>query len=193
MVASLKNRRGIVWLLVLLAVLATGVGAVPLFMSGLPDPAVANREELLRWIVARDLAKESPETCLVLVNRLEAEFGTGVDWESLDGRLSEAQREQLWRNIPLLFRPWLVEKATAYARLAKAQRSEFMDGVFKTLAAWKGADRLRAKQAGGATAPSLLRVFFDLVESYKQSAGPSQREQITQFVAALQFRALTSL
>ena len=58
-----KNRRGILWLLVLVALVAAGIGtAIPFLQPRLPDPAVASRDELLRWLVARDLAKESPQT-----------------------------------------------------------------------------------------------------------------------------------
>jgi hypothetical protein len=190
-----KNRRRLVlWLLLLTVLAATGIGAaVPFLVSGLPNPAVANREELLRWLVARDLAKESPETCLVLVQRLEEEFGDGLDWDSLDGEVTDAQREQLWKNIPRLFGPWLSEKAAIYARLSNGERPQFMDHIFKTLLTWRGADRLQTKQAGDgpATQPrSLLSVFFDQVEARKRDAEPSEREHISQFVGALQARAL---
>jgi hypothetical protein len=195
MVTFPKNRRKLIlWLLLPTALLATGIGAaVPFLVLGLPDPAVANREELLRWIVARDLTKESPETCLVLVRRLEEEFRDGVDWASLDGEVTDAQREQLWKNIPLLFGPWLNEKAAIYAQLSSAERPKFMDRIFKTLLTWQGADRLQAKQStdSPATPPhSLLSVFSDQVEASKRNAEPSEREHISQFLWALQARAL---
>jgi hypothetical protein len=189
----MTTRRRILWLLLPLALLGTGVGAaVPFFFPGLPDPAVANREQLFRWIITRDLAKESPETCLVLVQRLEEEFRTGVDWDSMDGHITDAQREQLWKNIPLLFRPWLCEKAKVYARLSAVERSKFMDAIFNTLSAWRGADKLQAKPSDNASAqrPNLLSVFFDQVDACKKEAEPDERDRITQFVGALQIRAL---
>jgi hypothetical protein len=195
MATPAKNHRRIVtlWLMLLLVLLATGGVAAAFLFSGLPDPAVANRDQLLRWLVARDLSKESPETRLVLVRRLDEEFATGIDWESLAGQMSEGHREQLWKNIPLLFRSWLSEKAATYARLSQTQRSKFMDKVLKTLAAWQGADRLQAKQ-GSPSSPeaprTLLMVFLDQIEACKRNAEPSDREQITQFVLALQMRAL---
>jgi hypothetical protein len=191
--AKKRGRIVALWLALLLALLATGGVAAAFLFSGLPDPAVANRDQLLRWLVARDLAKESPETCRVLVRRLDEEFASGVDWESLSDQMSEGHRKQLWKNIPLLFRPWLSEKAAIYARLSQEQRSKFMDKVLKTLAAWQGADRLQAKPSdqGSCDSPrSLLTVFLDQIEACKRNAEPSEREQITQFVLALQMRAL---
>jgi hypothetical protein len=109
----------------------------------------------------------------------------------MDGRLTDAQREQLWKNIPLLFRPWLCEKAKVYAQLSAVERSKFMDAIFKTLSAWRGADKLQAKpDDASAQRPSLLSVFFDQVDACKKDAEPDERDHISQFVGALQIRAL---
>jgi hypothetical protein len=190
----MTRRRLILGLLLLTALIATGIGAaVPFFVSGLPNPALANREELLRWIVARDLAKESPETCLVLIRRLEEEFRDGIDWDTVGGKISDAQREQLWKNIPLLFGQWLGDKAAIYAHLSNAERSGFMDRILKTLLSWQGVNRLQAKQVGkDCTNPphNLLCVFSDAVKARKENADPAEREHISQFVDALQARVL---
>jgi hypothetical protein len=195
MVVSSKTHRGVLWLLLLLALLAAGVGAaVPFLTPGLPDPAVANREELLRWLVTRDLGQESSKTRLVIVQRLEQEFRAGVDWEALSRQTTEAQRKQLWCNIPLLLGPWLTEKASLYSQLPDAKRIEFIDGVIDSLQAWRGADQLQAPQS--AETPSAQRrgavqkMFLDQVEECKRSADQQQRDRIAQFVAALQFRFL---
>lgn len=191
----MKNRRKTVWLLVLLAsILTIGVAASLMMPHGLPHPDIASRHELLQWVVDRDLAKESPETCLTLVRRLEGEFSaTGVDWASLDGQLTDAQREQLWKNIPLLFRPWLGEKAAIYARLSNAERSRFMDSVMKMLATWQGADQLQVKKADKHTAKEshdLTAMLINQIEAYKRDAEPSERDRIDQFFLAIQARAL---
>jgi len=113
--------------------------------------------------------------------------------KALDGEITDAQREQLWKNIPLLFRPWLSEKAAIYARLSNAERPKFMDCIFKTLLTWQGADRLQTEQStdGPSTTPhSMLSVFADQVEASKRDAEPLEREHISQFLWALQARAL---
>lgn len=189
-----KNRRGILLLLLLAALLAAGAGiAVPLLISGLPDPAVANRDQLLRWLVARDLAKEPPKTRLVLVQRLEGEFRSGIDWEALNRKLTETQREQLWNNIPSLFGPWLSDKASAYSQLPKKERPRFIDGVIDSLMRWRGVERVKTQKAGehGHDASNLMSVFLSQVEECKRNAEPQQRGDITNFLAALQIRILT--
>jgi len=194
MAISAKTRRGILWLLLLAALLAAGVGAaVPFLTSGLPDPTVADRDELLRWLVTRDLAKESPKTRLVLIQRLEQEFRSGVDWDALNRQTTEAQRKQLWSNIPLLLGPWLNEKASVYSQLPDKQRLQFIDGVIDSLLAWRGADRLQVGHSGGAPqskSRGLVSTFLDQVEECKRNAEPQQRDRISQFLGAIQVRFL---
>jgi hypothetical protein len=182
------------WLLSLTALLAAGIGAAVPFLasSGLPDPAVANREELLRWLITRDLAKESAKTRLALVQRLEEEFRRGVDWEALRGKTTEAQRKQLWHNIPLLLGPWLCEKASIFSRLPAAKRMPFLDESIDAILAWQGVDRLRQdSDAPAGKSPGLLSVLLDQVEKCKRDVEPQQRDRISQFLTALQVRMLT--
>jgi hypothetical protein len=194
MVAVPKNRRGILWLLALAALLAAAIGAaVPFLAPGLPDPAVASRDELLRWLVTRDLAQESPSTRLALVERLEQEFRSSMDWDAFDAKMTEAQRKRLWSNIPLLLGPWLSEKASVYAQLPERQRPQFIDGVIDSLLAWRGVDRLQARHSSDASpgrSRSLLAVLLEQVEECKRNAEPQQRDRILQFLGALQVRFL---
>ena len=184
-----KNRRGILWL-VLAVALAVGIGvAIPLLPPRLPDPAVANRDQLLRWLVARDLAKESPKTRLVLIQRLEKEFHSGVDWEALKRNTTEAQRKQLWSNIPLLLGPWLNERASAYSQLPPAERLQFIDEVIDSLTAWSGAEKLQP-HAAHSDSDGMLSAVLGQVEECKRTAEPKQRDHISHFLADLQLRFL---
>ena len=189
-----KNRRGILWL-VLAVALAVGIGvAIPLLPPRLPDPAVANRDQLLRWLVARDLAKESPKTRLVLIQRLEKEFHSGVDWEALKRNTTEAQRKQLWSNIPLLLGPWLNDRASAYSQLPQSERLQFIDEVIDSLTAWSGAEKLQpCKEPCAAQkndSDGMLSAVLSQVEECKRTAEPKQRDHISHFLADLQLRFL---
>jgi hypothetical protein len=190
-----KNRRGILWLLLLVALLAAGIGVtLPLLRPRLPDPAVANHDELLRWLVTRNLAEESPETRLVLIRRLEQEYRGGVDWDALNGQTTEAQRKRLCSNIPLLLGPWLSDRASAYSRLPNAERRQFIDGIIDSLLAWRGAGQLQGEKDGSAaqSGPAgLLSAILRQVEECRREAEPQQRHRISQFLAALQLRFLT--
>ena len=190
-----KNRRGILWLALLATLLAVGVAAaMPFFRSRLPDPAVANRDELLRWLVTRDLAEETPQTRLLLIQRLQQEFHSGVDWDALKRKTNEAQRKRLWSNIPLLLGPWISDNASAYSQLPQAKRLQFIDNVIDSLMTWRGAERLQMPKDGDAAqsgSGSLMSVLLDQVEECKRKAEPQERKHISQFLAALQFRFLT--
>ena len=97
----LYKHRGILALLALLVFVAAALGgAIPFFYPCLPDPAKANRQELLQWLIAKDIAKETPATQLALAGRLEIEFGSGVDWAAFQGKLDAPQRKLLLQNIP---------------------------------------------------------------------------------------------
>jgi hypothetical protein len=187
-----KSRRRVFGVLLLAVLLATVVGAaVPFLLPGLPDPAVAGRDDLFRWVVTRDLAQETPETRVVLARRLEQEFSTGVDWSILESA-TEAQRRQLWKNLPPLFGAWLRDKAAAYAQLPERQRTKFMDGIFAAVASWQGVERYEPRPGDSASAGTggLLRIFADQMQECQRGASAQERDRLSRFFWALQARFL---
>jgi len=176
-------------LLTLVALLAVvGTAALPL-VSKLPDPADASREDLLRWVVTQDLNQHSPKTRLVLACRLEQEYRDGVDWQSLEERTTETQRRQIWKNIPLLLEHWLYMKSAAYSGLSSEKRQAFVDDSLDMLSTWRGAEQLCPRQ-DDSTSGSLLSMLVEQVEKHRQNADPQQREQMTQYLLALEMRSL---
>ena len=191
----MRIRRGILAILLVAAVLAAaGFVAVPFFRPRLPHPEVADRDELVRWLVVRDLSAEPAETRRVLVRRLEEEFYTGLDWENLCERLDQSQRKRVWDNIVLLLEPWFMDKTDQYFKLATAERTAYLDRLLDMIAVWRGAELLRPEQTGTAEEPrekgGLLEVLFDQVKQWKERAEPKRREQIDQFLLAVQVRWL---
>jgi len=164
---------------------------VALWWTRLPDPAVADRDDLLRWLVARDLGAESMETRRVLARRLEEEFGTGIDWEGTGQQLDESQRQQLWNNVLLLLEPWLMDKTNRYFAISAAERPAFLDRLIDMIGVWRGIDSLCPQpsdstgQQGG-----LLAVLLEQTEQWKQQADPQRSQQIGQFMLAIQSRWL---
>ena len=123
-------------------------GAIPFFSRDLPDPAKANREELLRWLITKDLAKEPAPTQLALAQRLETEFAAGVDWSEFKNQIDEPQCRATVRKIsPAFCVPWILEKADAYGQLAADQQTAFLDRLIDTLEVWQGVEKLLPKQA----------------------------------------------
>lgn len=182
-------------LLVLLGV-AGGV-TIPYFYRPLPDPAVADRDDLFRWLVVRDLRLESAETRRVLAIRLGEEFQSGLDWEATAEQLDQSQRQQVWDNIVLLLRPWFMDKQQTYFELTAAERPAYLDQILDTMAVWRGIDSLypaaEAGQTGGdppAGKDRLLGVLLQRIELWKQEADPQQQQRTSQFHHAIQLRWL---
>ncbi len=189
-----RSYRGILTIVTLAALLGVAViVTAALFYPQLPDPAVADRDGLLRWLVARDLSAESAETRRTLARRLEEEFQTGLDFDAAEG-LSPPQRKQLWDNILVLLEPWFIEKTERYFQLAAAQRTAYLDQVIDTITVWRGADSLRLTQTDGPGARpgpgGLLAALLGQVEQWKQRAGPQRRQQMQQLLLAVQMRWL---
>ena len=183
----MRSHRGILVLFVSVALLAAGGVAASVWLwPGLPDPAVADRDGLLRWLVARDLSAESAETRRTLALRLDDEFSSGIDWQETTGQLDDAQRQRVWENILVLLEPWFMEKADVYAQLDDAKRPEYVDQLIDSIAIWQGADSLQPQGNAATDQPEgLLSILFEQVEQWQQDADPQRRERIGQFLLAI--------
>jgi hypothetical protein len=187
----LYKHRGILALLAFLVFVAAALGGViSIFNRDLPDPAKANREELLRWLIAKDLAKETPATQLALAKRLEEEFGSGVDWAKYQAKIDEPQRKQLFQNIPCVLRPWILEKAKAYAQLAKDRKAAFLDRLIDTLEVWRGIEKLLpqpvASAQNPAPSPKLAAMLVQEMDKVQREVPAEQQKQVGKFWADVQ-------
>ncbi len=169
-------------------VLAILVASVWFYSSLLPDPEHANRSELIRWMVTRDLGQESAHTREVLARRLDSEF-VDVDWEGLDGQMSVEHRRQLWENLPLLLEPWFMDKLAAYSKCDEAQRQSFVDAMIDHMVDLSGMDCLREKSETRPP-PKLSQLLMENVEIWKKRANPEEKQRIGQLHTAIQTRWL---
>jgi len=159
----------------------------------LPDPATADRNGLLRWVVTQDLSQEPYERRLVLARRLEHEFGERVDWPTVGNGLNEPQKQRLWDNVQVLLEPWFADKVDGYFAVREAERRAFVDRTLELIENWKGAAALCADPppgAGDGKRPGLLEVFAERVARWTRSASPQRRDQVRQFLLAVQTRWL---
>ena len=191
----MRSYRGILTVLVLAALLVSaGIAAIRLFYPPLPHPAEANREELIRWLVVRDLGAEPVEIRQALASRLEGEFGAGLDWDAMGERLDQSQRKRVWDNILLLLEPWFLQKTDQFFKLATADQPAYLDQLLDTINVWRGFDSLRPKQSETPEKPGrqlgLVDSLFDRVEQWKEQAEPQRRQRIGQFANAIQARWL---
>ncbi len=114
--------------------LATAVAIGGRWPYRLADPQTADREGLVRWLVVRDLARESYENQQVLAYRLDEEFFTAdFDWNEVSGQLSAPQQRQLIENLVVLFVPWCRDKAAHFATQTPEGRETFLDETLDRL------------------------------------------------------------
>lgn len=188
----LGKRRGFLTLVGVGLVLVAGVAAaLALWKLHLPDPAVANRDQLLRWLFTRDLEHETRDVRQRLITRLEAEFSTtSVSWDQANARLKEEYREQLWKNLALLVEPWLDEKLEQYGRLPVAQRVAYVDQLLDRLSAWKGLASIRPEAQATSSGGAMWQPLLVRVRDWQGQADPQRRELIGQFLLTAQVRWL---
>ena len=169
-----------------------GVAALRWLRPSLPAPEVADREQLIEWLVTRDLAEESFQTRQALARRLEEQFRGEVDWEATGRRLSLQQRRQLWENLPDLLEPWLLEKVDGYFGRSERERPAYVDRVIDTINEWRGVNSLRPETAAednaGQQPPGLMTMLYQRIDAIERESNPDRRERAGQFLAAVQTR-----
>ena len=168
------------------------MGALRWLRPSLPRPEVADRDQLIGWLVTRDLAEEPLQTRQALARRLEEEFRGQVDWEATGRKLSLAQRRRLWENLPALLEPWLLEKVDGYFGRSEQERPAYVDQVLDTIGQWRGVDSLRPEtaeedQAGGGS-PRLMTMLYRRIDLIAEGADPEGRKRVGRFLTAVQGR-----
>jgi hypothetical protein len=184
-------------LLILVSAISMGItiGAV-IFLTqhNLPNPDCANRQELFCWLAYKDLNKQSRETRLILANRLEEECSKGLDWNAVGVKLDETQQNRVWNNIPLLLRPWFVEKARYYGKLTSEKRLNYVDRLIDSITAWRGIETLLPSRTkvteGEKTSAGLSNLLWNEFERTQRESDPPDREQIGELWSVLKIRWL---
>jgi len=173
-----------------MALVAVSVTAVAWwYPSPLPDPEVADRTELLYWLVTRDLSQELPETRRTLARRLEQEYSEGIDWKTLDRKMSIDHRKQLWANLPVLLEIWFQDRVQGFHARAPEERLAYVDETIDAIALWNGVESLKVETPGVPSYRSgLLPVLFACIENWKSRAEPPRRDQMARFLTAIQTR-----
>ncbi len=160
---------------------------------GLPDPATADRDGLLRWLVSKDLDQEPYETRQTLARRLEKEFGGEIDWAGVGAASTNEQRQRLWNNVLVLLEPWFADKVDGYFQLPEAKRPAFVDQTLQRIEDWKGATVLSPggpAVPAGEQQPGLMELVVRRIGQWTESATPERREQVREFMLAIQVRWL---
>jgi len=157
----------------------------------LPDPAVADRGGLIRWLVLRDLNAEPSEIRVALLERLEEEALAGnIDTAAFESEVAGQYRDRLWGNIQVLFDTWFSKKLESYLAIPTNERAVYLDATISEMERWKGVEKLRPHE-GTDTTPStaaMLKLLGEQVTRQKEKASPERRQQIEEFDTALRWR-----
>ncbi len=181
------------------AVLTACLGAISLLAAGfwlselrLPNPATADREGLVRWLVMRDLGDEPLETRSTLLRRLQEEVQTDFDPAALRTRLDARYHQRIWSNTLVLLETWYSEKVDSYISASAPQRPASLDQTIAEIKQWKDLAALRPGTDSSETSrPSelaLLELFAQQVTEWKATASPQREREISEFDAALRGR-----
>lgn len=189
-----RGRYGLLIAGVLVAMLSVAAGAGFLIVyPPLPDPATATRPELFRWLVLRDLDKESPEIRQKILSRVDTEFDDAGDIGTTIESLEESRRQMLWHNVTVLLEPWLLGKVAEYAQLPATQKIAYIDRFLDRAELWNkiGAACLKnGASPGPKGGSSVSRLIMEQIEQARNRAAPDEQRQIGAFMAAVQARWL---
>ena len=178
---------------VCLAAIAILAGSYWWYATRLPDPATADREGLVRWLVLRDLDREPAEIRQVLATRFESELAQEFDVSNVRNKLSPQQRERLWANVLVLVEQWYMDHVEGYFACDSAASGAYLDGIIDVIERWKPLASLappgeaEPTESGGEE-QKFLELLDAQLAQWKEAAPPSQREKIEQFDAALRTR-----
>ncbi len=190
----IRGRYGLLIAGVVIAMLSVAAGAGFLMVYvPLPDPAVATRQELFRWLVLRDLSQESMEIRQKILSRVDIEFKDADDLGSTIQNMDDSRRRMLWHNITVLLEPWLLDKVEQYSQLPVAQQIDYIDRFLDRAELWNkiGTACLKksAKQ-GPKSGSSASQLIMEQIEQCSNHAPPEQRRRIGAFMTAVQARWL---
>lgn len=163
-------------------------GSAWMYSLRLPDPEHSNRDELVRWMVTRDLGQESVHTREVLAQRFDREF-VGVNWKEFGEQMTVEHRQQLAGNLPLLLKPWFMEKLDTYGQCDESQQLTCIDDTIDRMVELSGINcLLEEDESETQTSPKITQLLIENVEVWKEQAGSAEKQRIGKFFALVQAR-----
>lgn len=175
---NFRRHRGLLTLVTLIAFGgASAAVAWYVLLVRLPEPSVASRPQLLRWLVLRDLEYESPEIQLALVDRLETEIS--ADDLGPDGTafLSDSQRARLEKNVEVLKNVWFRSRVDRYFASDPPRRMDYLAAQLAVVARWAQIDSRLAESRGGQPAD-----LFQQIDAWIADTTGSERTRVIQVV-----------
>ena len=130
----------------------------------LPAPQRATNQQVLRWLVFKDLEQESLETRVALVDRLQEMPAESFN-QNQGGKpqLSASYRERLKRNAKLLQADWFEHRCRQYANCEMERRLQFLEAQLEAVLRWS---ELSKWWSASDAAESGLSAFFGQIQTW---------------------------
>ncbi|MFT5523559.1 MAG: hypothetical protein ACI9HK_001507 [Pirellulaceae bacterium] len=172
------KHRGLLSMAALLSVaIVGGIVGWAMWSTSLPHPTAASREQIMQWLVLRELPAEPEEISVALVDRIQAEIGTGIDTAG-STELSTAYKQQLSANIDHLEEVWFRTRCRQYEELPRDNRLAFIIEQIDFLLLWSELDsELHKNEVPEQQRFEFTKEFFDNVAAWVANAEgqPAQR------------------
>ncbi len=183
----LHRRSFTVTAILMLLAMGSGAASWALWQQRLPDPATADTEGLMRWLVTRDLSDEPIAIRQRLLTRLEKELRAGVDLQSVDEQVSEQRRELFWQNVDVLLEDWFRQETVQFAQISDpVKQKSYIETKLDEMLAWRSVQQLRANfesKPGGEFA--LLQQCQERTTKWINTAPPGDAKEMKDLSAAL--------
>jgi hypothetical protein len=179
------------------AVLTACLGSIALLATvywlaavRVPDPATADREGLMRWLVLRDLRSEPPEIRITLLQRLQEEAGGDLDPAVIGEQLDERYHDRLWTNVLVLIETWYLNRVDIYHATPTSDRAACLDQTIAEVQHWEDLASLQPREAQDASSSeaAMLELVGNQVAIWKERASPERQREIAEFDVALRGR-----
>ncbi len=174
---SISRHRGI-WLVsavVVVAAIALVLALVYSYFIRLPHPSQANRQQLLRWLVERDLAQEPDDIQVALVDRLEEELAAGLEVSGQTGSLTADQRTRIQDNLRHLKRAWFRSRVERYQACQPTERMPFLEKQIAAVAQWAEIEASINTDGSGQNNASISAFFEDIDRWMEEEQGDRQQ------------------
>jgi hypothetical protein len=183
----------VLFLLLGVLVIAMCAGGVFVYATRMPNPATADLNGLLRWLVTRDLSREPIAVQEQLLARLEDQLRKGLELGEAREQLTDVQRSQLLANADVLGRLWFYQQVDRYFASSDADRPSFLNaqideiqrsGVVQALAALIDTDEPSASSEQ--PTQSLWVRLNERTDRWTAPLAPQHKARAERFVAAVQ-------
>lgn len=186
----MPNVRNLLSLVALVALSAISLTAIAqAWLSPSRPGREFNRDQLIGWLVSRDVGQESTPARLRLARRLAEDLRQGNDWSEAIARLDDAGRGRVRDNVRTLASAWLVDRADTYFSLPERQRADVLDELLDDVTGWPIFHRRQPVGLLGDLPRDANSAVREL-EAWANALGPAESQRVRQFLGALYVRWL---